>query len=405
MRHETIRRIDLWAGSLLVAALTAWRRVTDAVRPPPGPPRRILFLKLIEQGATVLAWDAVQRAVAKVGRDNVYFAVFAENRGIVDLMDLVPPDNVLVLRHDSLVRFCADALAVARRCRQLGIDTTVDMEFFARASAILGYMTGARNRVGLHRFTAEGPYRGDLMTHRVQYNPYLHTALNYSLLVAALDADPADLPLLKIPSEALEHPPARFEPTETERDEVRGIVEGLAGGPLPGPLVLLNPNAGDLLPLRRWHPDRFVALGRALLERHPDLTLGITGAPSERADAEAVAARIGAPPRVITLAGHTTLRQVVVLYTLADALVTNDSGPGHFASLTDIHNIVLFGPETPALFGPRGPRTHVIWARTACSPCVNVLNHRFSPCTDNVCMQRIEVDEVLRTVERCLEET
>jgi ADP-heptose:LPS heptosyltransferase len=31
-----------------------------------------------------------------------------------------------------------------------------------------------------------------------------------------------------------------------------------------------------------------------------------------------------------------TLRDLLVLYTLADVLVTNDSGPGHFSSLTPI---------------------------------------------------------------------
>jgi len=240
------------------------------------------------------------------------------------------------------------------------------------------------------------------MTHRVQYNPYLHTAQNYSLLVDALDAPADERPLRKATPPDLDHGPPHLAFTDADRAEVREIVESLAEGPLPGPLVLLNPNAGDLLPLRRWETDRFVALGQQLLQAHPTLTLGITGAPSERAEVEAVARRIGAPPRVITLAGHTTLRQVIVLYTLAEVLVTNDSGPGHFASLTDIHNIVLFGPETPALFGPLGRNTHVVWAGLGCSPCVNVLNHRFSPCTDNQCMQQIEVHQVRQIVEGCL---
>jgi ADP-heptose:LPS heptosyltransferase len=58
----------------------------------------------------------------------------------------------------------------------------------------------------------------------------------------------------------------------------------------------------------------------------------------------------------------------------------------------------LFGPETPALFGPLGRHTHVIWGELSCSPCVNVLNHRFSPCNDNVCMQRITVEQVYAEV-------
>ena len=124
------------------------------------------------------------------------------------------------------------------------------------------------------------------------------------------------------------------------------------------------------------------------------MTLAITGAPSEREAAEAVAAGTavavaGDAGRVICMAGRTSLRELIVLYTLADLLVTNDSGPGHFASLTDLPTLVLFGPETPALFAPLGKATHVMTANLACSPCVNAMNHRFSPCNDNVCMQEL----------------
>jgi hypothetical protein len=66
--------------------------------------------------------------------------------------------------------------------------------------------------------------------------------------------------------------------------------------------------------------------------------------------------------------------------------------------MTPMDAVVLFGPETPALFGPVGPRTHTLYAHLACSPCVSALNHRFSPCTNNICMQMITVDQVYRTV-------
>jgi ADP-heptose:LPS heptosyltransferase len=78
--------------------------------------------------------------------------------------------------------------------------------------------------------------------------------------------------------------------------------------------------------------------------------------------------------------------------------VTNDSGPGHFSSMTGITSVVLFGPETPAVFGPLAPNAHVLRADIACSPCVNPYNHRFSPCNDNVCMQMITVDQVYELV-------
>ena len=71
--------------------------------------------------------------------------------------------------------------------------------------------------------------------------------------------------------------------------------------------------------------------------------------PSERARAEDLANQVGSP-RCFSMAGKTTLRQLLILFDLAEVLVTNDSGPAHFAALTSIDIVVLFGPETPKLF-------------------------------------------------------
>jgi ADP-heptose:LPS heptosyltransferase len=70
--------------------------------------------------------------------------------------------------------------------------------------------------------------------------------------------------------------------------------------------------------------------------------------------------------------------------------------------MTDIHSIVLYGLETPALFGAIGGRSHIIHTGLACSPCVNAFNHRFSPCKNNLCMQSISVEEVYQAVHASL---
>ena len=117
---------------------------------------------------------------------------------------------------------------------------------------------------------------------------------------------------------------------------------------------------------------------------------------------DAFVRRIGSH-RCVSFAGKTTLRQLIVLYTLADVLVTNDSGPAHFATLTPVHVVTLFGPETPKLFAARTPRNTVLWAGIACSPCVSAYNNRLSPCRDNRCMQAITVDQVFEAVCRAYE--
>jgi ADP-heptose:LPS heptosyltransferase len=406
VKPETIRKIDIGVGKIACFVLTCFRLIMDKIRPAaptPGPVRKILFIKLIEQGATVLAYSAILRAVDTLGRQNVYFCVFDENREILDIIDVLPQENIFVIRNRQFSIFLMDIIRSLYRIRKIGIDATVDMEFFARASAILSYLTGAARRVGLHRFTSEAPYRGDLMTHRVHYNPYLHTAKAYNLLVAALDAAPEDLPLVKVPVDGFKETAPTFVPNQEETASVMIILAQAFPQPIDGPKILLNPNASDMLPLRKWNTQNFIRLGQRILQEIPKSVLIITGAPSERESAEMVCREIGSD-RAVCLAGKTTLRELLVLYTLADVLVTNDSGPGHFASMTDIHSIVLYGPETPALFGAIGGRSHIIHAGLACSPCVNAFNHRFSPCRNNVCMQSISVEMVYRKVEECLKE-
>jgi len=108
-------------------------------------------------------------------------------------------------------------------------------------------------------------------------------------------------------------------------------------------------------------------------------------------------------PRCFNLAGRTTLRQLLIVYGLAEVMVTNDSGPAHFATLTPIDVITLFGPEHPALFGARSPRNHVLFANLACSPCVSAQNNRTTPCRDNRCLQAIEVETVYDVLRGILE--
>ena len=406
MKPETIRKIDIGIGKIVCFVLTCFRCLMDKIHPADlsaTPIGKILFIKLIEQGATVLAYSAILRAIDLVGRQNVFFCVFEENREILDIIDVLPHENVFVIRNRQFALFLMDILRMLHRIRRIGIDTTIDMEFFARASAILSYLSGANRRVGLHRFSSEAPYRGDLMTHRVHYNPYLHTAKAYRLLVESLSTPPADLPLVKLPVGRVQEVAPIFVPTEEETAKVKGILAQAFPQKIQGPIILLNPNASDMLPLRKWDTEKFIRLGRDILHKHPSSVLIITGAPSERESAERVCREIGSS-RVICLAGKTTLRELLVLYTLADILVTNDSGPGHFASMTNIHSIVMYGPETPKLFGAIGGRSHILYARLACSPCVNVFNHRFSICRNNVCMQSISVAEVCRQIEACLEE-
>jgi ADP-heptose:LPS heptosyltransferase len=369
---RTLQWLDRRVGAPVCLLLTLVRRVGAVFGggPPAVPVGSILFIKLAEQGSTVLAHDAVRRAVERVGRANVHFLVFEENR-------------------------------VLGRVRRRRFDACIDMEFFARFSAAIAYLTGARKRVGFHVFFGEGPYRGDLMTHRVLYNAHLHTSRTFTSLVLALDCEPAAFPTFGVvPPEA--PPPPAFVPGDGEKAAV-GRMLAQAGVPPSARIVVLNANAGDLLPLRKWDPRNYGALASRLVAAFPEMWVAFSGSPEEAPAVEGIARAVGSA-RVACLAGRTTLRELVILFGLAEVLVTNDSGPAHFAALTGVDVVSLFGPETPLLFAAPGPRSHPLWAGIACSPCVNAFNNRQTACRDNVCMKGITVDQVFEAVSRIYRE-
>src|SRR6266550_9591437 len=259
---STLQRTDRWIGAPLCAVLTILRKIFESAgRPGPRQVRRILFVKFAEQGSTVLAYPAIRRATEMVGRENVYVVVFEDNRFILDVMEIIPDGNVITIATQSLFALAAGALGAVLQVRKIGIDAVVDMEFLTRFSAILTFTTGAKSRVGFHTFFGDGPYRGDLMTHRLLYNSHLHTSEMFEAMVEALTRDSAELPTFDF-TPSVNQPLARFRPSPSELAEISALLERENPRIGSAPLVLLNPNASDLLPLRRWPPLRYVELAR-----------------------------------------------------------------------------------------------------------------------------------------------
>src|SRR2546426_4401799 len=236
---STLQRADRWIGAPLCAILTLLRRIFESAgRPGPRQFQRILFVKFAEQGSTVLAYPAILRAIKMVGRQNVYFVVFEDNRFILDAMEIIPDGNVIAIATKSLFGLATGALRAVLRVRKMGIDAVVDMEFLTRFSAILTFMTGAKSRVGFHTFFGDGPYRGDLMTHRLLYNPHLHTSQMFEAMVEALTRDPAVLPTFDFTPSA-NQPLASFSPTPADLAEIDALLQHQNPGIGTAPLILL----------------------------------------------------------------------------------------------------------------------------------------------------------------------
>src|SRR5438132_784096 len=91
-------------------------------------------------------------------------------------------------------------------------------------------------------------------------------------------------------------------------------------------------------------------------------------------------------PGVWAMTGRLSLRELVALMQLADLYLGNDSGPLHLAVCAGLPVLALFGPESPAVYGPpASPRNTVLYRAEPCGPCLNVYTDKRSRCSDNIC--------------------
>ena len=394
MSTDTMRWLDRWLGVPLCFLLSLgarWRSRRASVVS--ALPRRVLCIQLAEMGSLVLAAPAVHWLQARGVQ--LWFVSFARNGDCLAVAGLAPVDRVFLWRTQSPWIFAADFLRFLRWAWTLRFDAAIDFEPCSRFSALLGWLAGARLRAG---YTHAGTYRGRLHSLPVPYRSDRHMSENCLALAAALLPREAPPDCMQAEQAWRARLPAASHLAGGER--VRALLAECFPAGTDG-LLLLNPNAGDLLPQRRWPLQRYIELARRLLERHRQLCIGIIGAPDEVATVEAMATAV-ASPRCASLAGVLPVGELPALFARARLLVSNDSGPAHVASLTRTPSLVLFGPETPLLYRPLG-RARALYAGLPCSPCIRVANQRRSDCTNNLCMQAISVDSALAAVEAMLD--
>jgi ADP-heptose:LPS heptosyltransferase len=397
LKIDRQRWLDRVVGPPLCWLITLFHRLTGHGEPP-REVRGILVVLLSEMGALVLTRPMFDRLREKYPSASLHVLCFDQNRAALDLLDIVPAEQVIVVRNTSAGAFARDSFRAIRRMRSLRLDAVLDLELFARASAVFAGLSGAAIRVGFHRYTQEGLYRGDFMNRPVPYNAYQHIARQFVTLADAIGSTTVPTAKQLSGTAPLSLPPLLLRPGELEA--ARGRLHQTHPSIADRPVVFLGPSGG-LLPIRAWPLESFIRVAMELTAR--GLAVAIIGLPGDRDLAQTIQ-RACQSPLCIDLTGYTkSVRELTVLLHLGSLLITNDGGTGHFASLTPIPAIVFFGPETPVLYGILSPRAVNMFKPVSCSPCLTAYNHRRSPCDgDNVCLKAIFPEEVLAVADELL---
>jgi ADP-heptose:LPS heptosyltransferase len=363
------------------------------------PPKRILVILLSEMGSLVLAHPMFMRLKQQYPDASLHVMLFGKNREVLDLMAVIPKENVLAIDDRTLMGFALDSIRAIRTMRSLKFDVVIDCELFSRVSSIFSFISGAPVRVGFHPHTQEGLYRGSYINRPVLYNPYRHLSQQFLTMVAAIAS--STVPLGKSVTDTRSiGPPTLYFPEEELR-RVNAQFHADFPALKDKKLVLVYPSGG-ILPIRAWPLESYLQLCRSLLD--DGCAVGVIGLKSDKALGQAVVAYCRSPS-CVDLTGYTkSVRHLLALFHHASLLITNDGGPGQFAALTPVPALIFFGPETPQLYASLSKNSYCFYSLLSCSPCLTAYNHRASPCDgDNQCLKLITPQQVLAKAREVLE--
>ena len=264
----------------------------------------------------------------------------------------------------------ASLLSVARELRGRRFDTAVLFPNSFR-SAMLAWLARIPRRVGYAR---DG--RSLLLTDRLPPNRASGKFVVESMLVcyarlaAAIGCPVSDQRM------ELATGPADVE-----------AVDALLGCNSASPLIVLNPG-GAFGPSKYWPAERFGQLADRLLDQFGG-TVVVSGAPTEKPIVEAVAAAMRHPAIRLT-DSPIRLSAVRELVRRADLVVTNDTGPRHFAIAFSRPVVTLFGSTDPAWTETHCPTERSVRIDLPCSPC----QQKVCQPGHHDCMEKMTVDMV-----------
>lgn len=297
---------------------------------------------------------------------NTAYASLLENHP--DLDEVIPYDRGLIKKHlfDGMnyhARFF-------RQLRTRRFDMVIDLQGLFR-SALLVKATGARWKIGL--FSArEGA--------RLFYNHILpddlwnmHAVDRYWLVAEALGI-------------GQERKQFRFPSLDAERNRWLATLAAL-----PRPWVMMN--LGTRWETKRWPVDHFAILGQHVTMTSSGSTI-LVGGPDEASLAQRYQEKWSR--NVVNTVGKTSLRDLTAVLSLADLVISNDSGPLHLAVALGKPVLSPFTCTSSIRTGPYGQPGGVVSTTVPCAASY------VKTCSHMSCMSELTPTRLLPTLDNLL---
>lgn len=283
-------------------------------------------------------------------------------KGLHDLLDFFPPTEHRFVFSKDENRGLKGLWTFGRKIRK-----TARFDLFVSfpdsfSSALMGYAAGAKARIG---FRNEG--RQLLLTHGYQKPDGLHRAEEYVWLTeqyAGKKAGPVSV---------------RLQHAFPKEDHL---------------VININSEASS----RRLTTAKAVEVIEAVRKSSAQKIILIGGG-KEKAFVEEVMGRLPDRSNTESLAGKTTLPQLVQVLASAAAVLTTDSGPAHLANAVGTQTVVLFGAGNEANTSPYNKDAVQVLrlGQLSCEPCTKNVCIRYGT---PQCLERLETPRILLALQQ-----
>lgn len=307
--------------------------------------KRILVVRTSALGDTVLVTPVLRALWEKWPEAEIHFVTSGAFAPLYEDLPFVsrvwrwePKGRHVGLR--GLTRFAAEVRA------QGPFDLALDLQNKVRTRALLALLRPAKKMAFVKRRGIAALIRALFGRDRI-LDKAPQVALYFEAF-ASLGLRPGHLlPEISLP--------------ETARAAADRLLEPAEGAPI----VALAP--GARWSLKKWPPERFAEVGRALAARGARIVLA--GGPGDVAEMEALRQALGH-----SIVGDTVGLDVAGLAAVlarSAVLITNDSAPSHLAQAVGTPVVALFGPTSARRWGPLEGAGTSLSLPLPCAPCSN----------------------------------
>ena len=322
-------------------------------------PNKILIVKPSSLGDIVHSLPFLNAIKTRFPNSPIHWVVAKGFEGLLDGHPMI--DRLWVINKDTWKKIknvkgtISELKTLSQDLKKEKYDLVIDLQGLLRSGMITA-ATGARLRIGFKEAREGSRF---FYTHKIEGGKDIHAVDRYLKIAAFLGCDSTDISFPFPPSEV----PSSFH---------------------------VNKDYAVIVPGARWKTKRWPEEEFGQLTARLPLQSVIVGSAADKYISGLIVSL--SQGKALSLAGKTSLKELIGIMRDAKFVVSNDSGPMHIAAALGIPVFAIFGPTDPARTGPYGTTHTIIKSDAPCAPCFR------RTCDDGQCLKSVSADKVFEII-------